>query len=64
MTDVRGDALDHDFIERKTFVIGEDHRMLLTCARLKAIRIYVTPISRRTHSKPPSFLLLSSFPSA
>ena len=28
MTDVKGDAIDHDFIERVTFVIGKDHKIL------------------------------------
>jgi peroxiredoxin len=26
--DVKGDAIDHDFIERETFVIGKDHKIL------------------------------------
>lgn len=26
--DVKGDAIDHDFIERVTFVIGKDHKIL------------------------------------
>jgi peroxiredoxin len=30
MTDVRGDTLDHDFIERETFVIGKDHKIIAT----------------------------------
>jgi peroxiredoxin Q/BCP len=30
MTDVRGDAIDHDFIERATFVIGKDHKIIAT----------------------------------
>ena len=30
MTDVRGVAIDHDFIERKTFVIGKDHKIIAT----------------------------------
>lgn len=30
MTDVRGTAIDHDFIERTTFVIGKDHRIIAT----------------------------------
>jgi peroxiredoxin len=28
MKDVRGVAVDHDFIERETFVIGKDHRIV------------------------------------
>jgi peroxiredoxin Q/BCP len=28
MTDVKGDAIDHDFIERETFVIGKDHKII------------------------------------
>ena len=28
MTDVRGSAIDHDFIERVTFVIGVDHKII------------------------------------
>ena len=28
MTDVRGVAIDHDFIERETFVIGKDHKIV------------------------------------
>src|ERR1700730_11942471 len=28
MTDVKGDAIDHDFIERVTFVIGKDHKIV------------------------------------
>jgi len=28
MTDVRGVAIDHDFIERETFVIGKDHKII------------------------------------
>jgi peroxiredoxin Q/BCP len=27
-TDVKGDAIDHDFIERETFVIGKDHKII------------------------------------
>jgi peroxiredoxin Q/BCP len=27
-TDVRGTAIDHDFIERETFVIGKDHKII------------------------------------
>ncbi len=27
-TDVKGDTIDHDFIERQTFVIGKDHKIL------------------------------------
>jgi len=30
MTDVRGQAIDHDFIERTTFVIGKDHKIVAT----------------------------------
>ncbi len=30
MTDVRGVAIDHDFIERTTFVIGKDHKIIAT----------------------------------
>ena len=30
MTDVKGDAIDHDFIERETFVIGKDHKIIAT----------------------------------
>jgi len=26
--DVKGDAIDHDFIERETFVIGKDHKII------------------------------------
>jgi peroxiredoxin len=29
-TDVRGTAIDHDFIERETFVIGKDHKIIAT----------------------------------
>jgi peroxiredoxin len=28
MMDVKGDAIDHDFIERQTFVIGKDHKII------------------------------------
>jgi peroxiredoxin len=28
MTDVKGDTIDHDFIERETFVIGKDHKIV------------------------------------
>jgi peroxiredoxin len=28
MTDVKGDTIDHDFIERETFVIGKDHKII------------------------------------
>ena len=28
--DVKGDAIDHDFIERVTFVIGKDHKIIAT----------------------------------
>jgi len=28
MTDVRGTAIDHDLIERTTFVIGKDHKII------------------------------------
>src|SRR5580692_8029665 len=28
--DVRGTAIDHDFIERTTFVIGKDHKIIAT----------------------------------
>jgi peroxiredoxin Q/BCP len=28
MMDVKGDAIDHDFIERVTFVIGKDHKII------------------------------------
>jgi thioredoxin-dependent peroxiredoxin len=30
MTDVRGVTIDHDFIERETFVIGKDHKIIAT----------------------------------
>jgi peroxiredoxin len=30
MKDVRGDTLDHNFIERTTFVIGKDHKIVAT----------------------------------
>lgn len=30
MVDVRGSAIDHDFIERETFVIGKDHKIIAT----------------------------------
>jgi thioredoxin-dependent peroxiredoxin len=30
MKDVRGIAIDHDFIERETFVIGKDHKIVAT----------------------------------
>ncbi len=30
MTDVRGAAIDHDFIERETFVIGKGHKIIAT----------------------------------
>lgn len=29
-TDVRGTAIDHDFIERVTYVIGKDHKIIAT----------------------------------
>jgi peroxiredoxin Q/BCP len=29
-TDVRGTVIDHDFIERTTFVIGKDHKIVAT----------------------------------
>ena len=29
-TDVRGVAIDHDFTERETFVIGKDHKIIAT----------------------------------
>ena len=29
-TDVRGVIIDHDFIERQTFVIGKDHKIIAT----------------------------------
>jgi thioredoxin-dependent peroxiredoxin len=29
-TDVRGTTIDHDFIERETFVIGKDHNIIAT----------------------------------
>src|SRR4029077_6097642 len=29
-TDVRGVAIDHDFIERVTYVIGKDHKIIAT----------------------------------
>jgi thioredoxin-dependent peroxiredoxin len=29
-TDVRGTAIDHDFIERTTFVVGKDHKIIAT----------------------------------
>ena len=29
-TDVRGTEIDHDFIERTTFVIGKDHKIIAT----------------------------------
>jgi peroxiredoxin len=29
-TDVRGVIIDHDFIERETFVIGKDHKIIAT----------------------------------
>ncbi len=28
MKDVKGDEIDHDFIERETFVIGKDHKII------------------------------------
>lgn len=28
MTDVKGDTIDHDFIERETFVVGKDHKII------------------------------------
>jgi thioredoxin-dependent peroxiredoxin len=28
MTDVRGVAIDHNFIERETFVVGKDHKII------------------------------------
>ncbi len=28
MMDVKGDAIDHDMIERQTFVIGKDHKII------------------------------------
>lgn len=30
MKDVRGNDIDHDFIERTTFVIGKDHKIIAT----------------------------------
>ena len=30
MKDVRGVAIDHDFVERTTFVIGKDHKIVAT----------------------------------
>jgi peroxiredoxin Q/BCP len=30
MNDARGDAIDHDFIERVTFVVGKNHKILAT----------------------------------
>jgi peroxiredoxin Q/BCP len=30
MSDVRGEAIDHDFIERVTFVVGKDHKIIAT----------------------------------
>jgi peroxiredoxin Q/BCP len=30
MKDVRGTDIDHDFIERVTFVIGKDHKIIAT----------------------------------
>jgi peroxiredoxin len=30
MSDVRGTPIDHDFIERVTFVVGKDHKILAT----------------------------------
>jgi peroxiredoxin len=30
MKDVRGVDIDHDFIERVTFVIGKDHKIVAT----------------------------------
>ncbi len=30
MADVRGDTVDHDMIERVTFVIGKDHKIIAT----------------------------------
>src|SRR3984885_656276 len=30
MSDVRGEPLDHDFIERVTFVVGKDHKIIAT----------------------------------
>jgi thioredoxin-dependent peroxiredoxin len=30
MTDVRGEVIDHDFIERETFVIGKDGKIIAT----------------------------------
>ena len=30
MTDVQGNAIDHGFIERETFVIGKDHKIIAT----------------------------------
>ena len=30
MTDVRGVEIDHDFVERTTFVIGKDHKIVAT----------------------------------
>jgi len=30
MKDVRGADIDHDFIERVTFVIGKDHKIIAT----------------------------------
>jgi peroxiredoxin Q/BCP len=30
MKDVRGVEIDHDFVERVTFVIGKDHKIIAT----------------------------------
>jgi peroxiredoxin len=30
MKDVRGDDIDHEFVERRTFVIGTDHKIVAT----------------------------------
>jgi peroxiredoxin len=30
MLDVKGDAVDHDLIERVTYVIGKDHKIVAT----------------------------------
>jgi thioredoxin-dependent peroxiredoxin len=40
MTDVRGDAIDHNFIERVTFVIAKDHKVI---ARLSSKDDSLTP---------------------
>jgi peroxiredoxin len=40
MKDVRGVEIDHDFVERTTFVIGKDHKIVAT---LSSAQDKITP---------------------